>query len=106
VRKLKQKYVEPLDYVLSRPEPVAAAFAGHFLHAHESNDPEAIAQVAEIALVAHRTAKPRWNDMPQEDRALCNAFVFLLNGFQHGTAEEEPVAEPTAAPIPTSEGQK
>jgi hypothetical protein len=97
MKKLKAKYVEPLDYVLSRPEPVAAAFAGHFLHAHESNDPEAIAQVAEIALVAHRTAKPRWNEMPQQDRALCNAMVFLMNGLSRGTAEE-PVAAPVAEP--------
>jgi hypothetical protein len=105
MKKLKQKYVEPLDYVLSRPEPIAAAFAGHFLHAHESNDPEAIAQVAEIALVAHRTAKPRWSEMPQEDRALCNAMVFLMNGLSRGTAEE-PVAEPQATPTPQHEGAK
>jgi hypothetical protein len=105
MKKLKAKYVEPLDYVLSRPEPVAAAFAGHFLHAHESNDPEAIAQVAEIALVAHRTAKPRWNEMPQEDRDLCNAFVYLLNGLARGTAED-PAPEPPAELTPQNEGPK
>jgi hypothetical protein len=106
MKKLKAKFVEPLDYILSRPEPIAAEFAARFIRFHETGDEAAFDRAATIAMTAHMAAKHYEKELSQDDRALTNAFVYLANGLTRGTAEEEPVAEPTAAPTPQTEGAK
>jgi hypothetical protein len=106
VKKLKQNWIEPIDYLLNKPQQHSREFVSSFVRA-TSGDEDALFRVGMIAKVAYDAAKDPRNNATPDEIATTNTYTWLFNQLAKDVlSEREPVAEPPATPTTQHEGAK